>query len=175
MEKKLVGNYTRMLWTILSKSWRQHPEKQQLYGHLPPITKTIEIKRTRHTGHCFRSKDELISEVLLLIPSCGRAKVGRPARTNIQQLWADTGYSLENIPGAMDDRDGWRERVERSMLPEWHDDDDDFPVLILGKKSPLILIIWSEYWAVKEKGCVSKLLLLYLLLNKTPLSKQFLS
>ena len=23
--------------------WRQHPTKQQLYGHLPPITKTIYI------------------------------------------------------------------------------------------------------------------------------------
>ena len=42
MEKKLDGNYTRMLRAILNKSWRQHPTKQQLYGHLPPITKTIQ-------------------------------------------------------------------------------------------------------------------------------------
>ena len=41
MEKKLDGNYTRMLRAILNKSWRQHPTKQQLYGHLPPIAKTI--------------------------------------------------------------------------------------------------------------------------------------
>ena len=41
MEKKLDGNYTRMLRAILNKSWRQHPTKQQLYDHLPPITKTI--------------------------------------------------------------------------------------------------------------------------------------
>ena len=47
MEKKLDGNYTRMLRAILNKSWRQHPTKQQLYGHLPPITKTIKIWRTR--------------------------------------------------------------------------------------------------------------------------------
>ena len=38
MEKKLYGNYTRMLQAIPNKSWRQHPTKQQLYGHLPPIT-----------------------------------------------------------------------------------------------------------------------------------------
>ena len=37
MEKKLDGNYTRMLRAILNKSWRQHATKQQqLYGHLPP-------------------------------------------------------------------------------------------------------------------------------------------
>ena len=37
--KKQVGNYTRMLQAILNKSWRQHPTRHQLYGHLPPITK----------------------------------------------------------------------------------------------------------------------------------------
>ena len=52
MEKKLDDNYTRMLRAILNMSWRLHPTKQQLYGHLPPITKTIKTKRTRHAGHC---------------------------------------------------------------------------------------------------------------------------
>ena len=44
MEKKLDDKYTRMLQAILNKSWRQHPTKQQLYGHVPPITKTIKIR-----------------------------------------------------------------------------------------------------------------------------------
>ena len=65
MEKKVDGNYTRMLRAILNKSWRQHPTKQQLYDHQPPITKTIKIRRTRHVGHCRRSRDELKSDVLL--------------------------------------------------------------------------------------------------------------
>ena len=60
LEKKLDGNYTRMLRAILNKSWRQHPTKQQLYGHLPPITKTIQVIRTRHVGHCWRSRDEVM-------------------------------------------------------------------------------------------------------------------
>ena len=34
MEKKFDGNYTRMLWAVLKKSWKQHPKKQQLCGHL---------------------------------------------------------------------------------------------------------------------------------------------
>ena len=63
LEKRLDDNYTRILRAILSTSWRQHPTKQQLYGHLPPITKTIQIRRTRHAGHCWRSSDELISDV----------------------------------------------------------------------------------------------------------------
>ena len=111
MEKKLDSNYTRRLWAILKKSWRQYPRKQQLYGHLPPISKTIQVRRSRHAGHRWRSKDELINDILLWTPSHGRAKVGRPARTYIQLLCADTGYSLEDLTGAMDDRDRWRERV----------------------------------------------------------------
>ena len=33
MEKKLDGNYTRMLRAILNMSWWQHPTRHQLYGH----------------------------------------------------------------------------------------------------------------------------------------------
>ena len=86
LEKKLDGNYTRMLLAILNKSWRQHPTKHQLYGHLPPIMKTIQVRWTRHAGYCWRSRDELISDVLLWTPTYGRAKAGQPARTYIQQL-----------------------------------------------------------------------------------------
>ena len=62
LEKKLDGNYTRMLHAILNKSWQQHPTRHQLYGHLPPITKTIQVRRTRHAGHCWRSRDVLIRD-----------------------------------------------------------------------------------------------------------------
>ena len=74
LDKKLDSNYTRMLRAILNKSWRQHPTRHQLYGHLPPITKTIQARRTRHVGHCWRSRDELIRDVLLWTPTYGRAK-----------------------------------------------------------------------------------------------------
>ena len=111
MEKKLDGNYTGMLRAILNKSRRQHPTKQQLYGHRPLITKTIKIRRTRHAGHCWRSRDVFISDVPLWTPPHRRAKAGHPARTYMQQLCADTGCSLEDLPEAMDNNEIWRERV----------------------------------------------------------------
>ena len=111
MEKKLDVNYTGMLQAILNKSWRQHPTKQQLYGHLPPIMKTIKVRRTRHAGHCWRSRDELISNVLLWTSSHGWTKAGRPTRNYLQQLCADMGCNPEDLPGAMDNREGWQERV----------------------------------------------------------------
>ena len=100
-----------MLRAILNKSWRQHPTRHQLYGHLPPITKTIHVRRTRHAGNCRRSRDELISDVLLWTPTHGRAKARRPAQTYIQQLCEDTGCCQEDLPEAMNDREKWRERV----------------------------------------------------------------
>ena len=111
LEKKLDGNYTKMLRAILNKSWRQHPTKNQLYGHLPPITKTIQVRQTRHAGHYWRSREEIISEVLQWTPTYNRAKTGRPARTYIQQLCEDTGCSPEDQPEAMNDREKWRESV----------------------------------------------------------------
>ena len=121
LEKKLDGNYTRMLRAILNKSWRQHPTRHQLYGHLPPIMKTIQARRTRHAGHSWRSKDELVSDVLLWTPAYGRAKAGRPPRTYIQQLCDDMGCNPEDLPEAMNDRETWRERVRdiRASRTAW--------------------------------------------------------
>ena len=111
LEKKLDGNYTRMLRAILNKSWQQHPTRRQLYDHLPPITKTIQARWTRHAGHCWRSKDEIVSDVLLWTPAYGQSKAGQPARTFIQQLCDDMGCNSEDLSEAMNDRETWRERV----------------------------------------------------------------
>ena len=111
LEKKIDGNYTRMLQAILNKSWQQHPTKYQLYGHLPPITKTIQVRWTRHAGHCWRSRDELISDVLLWAPTYGRAKAGWPAQAYIQQLCEDMGCSPEDLPESMNNREKCREMV----------------------------------------------------------------
>ena len=133
----------RMLRAILNKSWRQHPTKQPLYGHLPPITKTIKIGLTRHAGYCWRSRDELINDVLTWTSSHGRAKTGRPARTYIQHLCADTGCSPEDRPETMDDREGGESGSEISVLMAPHDDDDDDDDILLPHPTRLIVILWS--------------------------------
>ena len=122
LKKKLDGNYTRMLRAILNKSWRQHLTKHQLCGNLSPITKTIQVRLTKLIGHCWRSKDELISDVLLWTPTYGQAKTGRPARTYVQQQCEDTGCSPEDLPEAMNDREKWREMVRdiRASGTTWY-------------------------------------------------------
>ena len=130
LQKKLDGNYTRMLRAILKESWRQHPTRHQQYSHLPPITKTIQVRQTRHAGHCWRSKDKLISDVLLWTPTYGQAKAGRPARTCIQQLCEDTGCIPEDLPKVMKERRSGKRGSVISVLAAWHDDDDEMFSLI---------------------------------------------
>ena len=129
LEKTLDGNYARMLRAILNKSWWQHLTRHQLYGHLPPITKTIQARRTGHAGHwhCLRCKDELISDVLLRIPHMAEQKqddqlehtynsyvrIQDVALKTCQRRWT-IGRSGERGSGI-------------SVLAARHDDDDDIP------------------------------------------------
>ena len=70
-----------------------------------------QARRNRHAGHWWRIKDEIVSDVLLWTPAYGQSKVGRPARTYLQQLCDDTGCNPEDLSEAMNDRETWRERV----------------------------------------------------------------
>ena len=109
----------------MNKSWRQHPTKQQLYGHRPPITKTIKIRRTRHAEHCWRSRDELISDVLLWTLSHYWAK-----QDDRLELTYSSSVPIRDIALKIC-RKQWMIKMggERgsgiSVLVAWHHDDDD--------------------------------------------------
>ena len=111
LESKLDGTYTRMLRAVLNISWRHHPTKLQLYGHIPPISTILRERRMRFAGHCWRAKQELASDLLLWAPRHGKTRVGRPAITYIDQLSRDTGCLPEDLATLMEDRNGWRDRL----------------------------------------------------------------
>ena len=108
MEKKLVSNYTIMLRAILNMSRRQHPKSSSYTATYHPSGKLSKLDKPdmQDTAGKVRTNSYAIYSF-----SHGRAKVGRPSRIYLQQLCTDAGYSLEDLLGAMDDRDGWRERV----------------------------------------------------------------
>ena len=97
----IVQECYELYWT------NPNPTKQQLYSHLPPISKTIQIRRTRYAGHCGRSKDKLIMDVFQWTSSHVRARIWH----QVELICTDTRCSMEDLPGAMDDWDEWRERV----------------------------------------------------------------
>ena len=125
--KKLDGKYTRILRAILNKSWRQHPTRHQLHGHLPPIAKTIKVRRTKHAGHCWRSRHELISDVLLWTPTYGREKAGRPARTYTQDEALKT-YQRRWTIG----RSGERASGISVLAARHHNDDDTCSCIVVS-------------------------------------------
>ena len=65
---------------VLKKFCKQHPTKQQLYGHLPPISQIIQVRRIRCAEHCCRSKDKLKNNIILWTPTHGHTSVGRPVK-----------------------------------------------------------------------------------------------
>ena len=110
-ENELNGIYTRMLREILNIHWSTHHSKERLYGNLVQITSMIKERRTRFAVHCYRSKDEVVSGLILWTPKHGKAKVGRPSKTYTIQLTEDADCQLEDLPIAMEDREYWRGRV----------------------------------------------------------------
>ena len=72
--------------SCFENSWKQHPTKQQLHGHLVPISQTILERPEIHSRNCWWSKDELISEVLQWTPTDRYNCFGRPANTFISSL-----------------------------------------------------------------------------------------
>ena len=164
LEKKLDGNYTRMLWAILNKSWRQHLTRHQLYGHLPPITKIIQVRRTRHPGHCWRSRNELISDGLLWTPTYGREKQDdqlehtyssyvrtQDVALKTCQRWWTIGRSGERGSGI-------------SVLAAQHDDDDGILIFVgYLMLKPFLLegqrwYNWTHSWWNKEDYTFSKVI-----------------
>ena len=107
LEKRLDGAYTRMLRAALNKSWKDHISNKYLYLEIPRISASIRKQRLRFAGHCWRSKAELASDVLLWQPTHSKRPRGRTAKTYIDQLLEDTGCNIDEIPTAMNDRKGW--------------------------------------------------------------------
>ena len=122
MKKSLTAitqELSEKYWTSLGGSTPQSSRCSTTYHQ---SQKTIQVRPTRHAEHSWRSGHELISDMLLWKTSHERAKAGRPGRIYIQQLCGDTGCSLEDLPGATDDWDGWQERVKEICAMGWHDD-----------------------------------------------------
>ena len=114
MTAKLDGVYTRLLRAATNTSWETHITNQQLYGKIPKLSTTICRRRLRFSGHCFRSKNEIIHKVILWEPKHGKRYRGRPYTTYIDTIENDTGIKRENLPAVMEDRNQWKVVVENA-------------------------------------------------------------
>ena len=142
MEKKLDGNYTRRQREILNKSLRQHPTKQRLYGHLPPITKTkLDEPDMQNSAREVRTSSQLTF-------SCGPFHMDEQKQYDQLEPTYNSSVPIQDIT-LKTYREQWTietggERAsERSVLPARHDDDDDF----------------LQCWTLKKNNHVEKVFL----------------
>ena len=89
---RLDGTYTRLLMCVKNISWKNHPTKEQIYGELPPISTTVARRRAIFAGHCYRCKDQAISDILLWrLPQSSR---GTRPHTYPDTISRDTGIAF---------------------------------------------------------------------------------
>ena len=106
--KSLMG--TTQEWCVLL--WAISVSITPLYGHLLLISQTIQVRQTWHAGNWWRRRDKHISNIILWASTYGHISIGRTAKAYIHQPCADTVCRLEELPRAMTDKDGQRERVK---------------------------------------------------------------
>ena len=93
----------------------QHPTTQQLNDHLPPISQIIQVRPAKDAWYCSRSKDKLVSNILLWTPTHGHTCVCQPAKS--YQIPADTWCCLKDLPKAITDR--FKLWLRESSKPWW--------------------------------------------------------
>ena len=108
---RLDGTYTRLLMCVKNISWKNHPTKEQIYGELPPISTTVARRRAIFAGHCYRCKDQAISDILLWrLPQSSR---GTRPHTYPDTISRDTGIAFQELGAAMADRTRWNDVTSR--------------------------------------------------------------
>ena len=63
--------------TLLYTHFKDHPTNKELYGRIPDICTSLRQQRLRFSGHCWRSKQELASKVILWLPTHSKRNRGR--------------------------------------------------------------------------------------------------
>ena len=85
--------------------WRQRITNEGvLFAGLPRISTTIRERYLSFSGHCWKSKTEVVSDLVLWEPKHGERSVGGQARTFVDLLEAESGVPRNCLPAAMDDR-----------------------------------------------------------------------
>jgi hypothetical protein len=102
MHKRLDGCYTNLLRRAQNLSWKNHHTLQEIYGSIPKLSEHLAQHRARFAGHCYRAKDEIISDLIMWKASSSR-KLTFP-----EVISRDSGINVTDLPTAMADKDFWR-------------------------------------------------------------------
>ena len=117
-----MGTTQICYWLFWTNPGSNTPQNSSCIAIYLLSKKNTEVRQAKYTWHYKRRKYKLISNILLWTFIHGCASVGQPARTYSYQVYMDTGCSLEDLPGAMDDRNRWRESGKYVLSAQLDDD-----------------------------------------------------
>ena len=101
------------------------PHKTPTVRPPAPITKTIQVRQTRHAGYCWRSRDELIRDVLLWIPHMATQKQDDQLERTFSSYVRIRDVVLKTYLGRWTIGRSGERGSGISVLPARYDDDDD--------------------------------------------------
>ena len=96
---------------VKNVTWQKLITNEVLHAGIPRILTTIRERCSRFSGHCWRSINEVVSDLVLWELEHGKRSVRGQARTFVDLLEADTGVPRNCLPVAMDDIVSRRKRA----------------------------------------------------------------
>ena len=105
-----------MLRVMKNVTWSKRITNAVLDVGLPRISTTIRERRISFSGHCWRSEDEVVSDLVFGERKRVKRIVGGQACTFVDLLESDSGVPRDCLPAAMDDRVGWRKKTMGGQL-----------------------------------------------------------
>ena len=99
----------RLLMKAQNISWREHKTKAEIYDGIPQISSILAQRWARFAGHCYRYKDQIISDVSCMrFPRTSR---GRRPFNYIDCIARDINQDITDLPNLMADRVSWQSIV----------------------------------------------------------------
>ena len=138
LDKMLDGAYSKVLRVVKNVTWRQRIPNEVLCAGLPMISTSVREMCLWFSSHCWRSKNEVVSDLIPWKPKHGKRSVGGQARTFVDLLETDTGVPRDCLPAAMDD--GWLEKDNHGMPTEV----DQVVVVVINGLRVAIIRWWSD-------------------------------
>ena len=121
-EDRINGCYTQLLRRVLNISWRDHIPNSEVYGDIPPLSETIKTRRLQFAGHCLRTTDQPISQLLFWSPPGGHFNRGRKRLSYPDTISKDMGLDMLEVQQIMRDKASWRNFVKAaSNIPSKDD------------------------------------------------------
>ena len=108
------------------------PHKASTIRPPAPITKTIQVRWTRHAGHYWRSRDVLISDVLLWTPHMARQKQDDQLEHTFSSYVSIRDVALKTYQRRWTIGRGGERGSGISVPAAWHDDDEKQLDMFLG-------------------------------------------